>query len=50
LLKRIPGGSDPEEFAVSPDGSKLYVANEDAGQASIVDIASGQIFKSLPGR
>jgi YVTN family beta-propeller protein len=44
----MPVGSDPEEFAISLDGSKLYVANEDVGLASVVDAGSGQIIKTLP--
>ena len=44
----MPVGSDPEEFAISLDGGKLYIANEDVGLASIVDARSGQIIKTLP--
>ena len=43
----LPGGSDPETFALSADGSKLYVSNEDAGLAAIVDIASGQVIDTV---
>ena len=48
LIKVLPAGSDPEQFAITPDGRTLYVANEDAGVASVVDIGSGAIVKSLP--
>jgi YVTN family beta-propeller protein len=48
FLKLMPVGSDPEEFAISLDGGKLYVANEDVGLASVVDARSGQIIKTLP--
>jgi YVTN family beta-propeller protein len=37
----IRSGTDPEQLAVSRDGSKLYIANEDAAQLSVVDVASG---------
>jgi len=47
LIKVLPAGSDPEQFAITPDGRTLYVANEDAGLASVVDIDSGAILKSL---
>ncbi len=40
---KIKVGSDPEEFAVSPDGRKIYVSNEDVKTASIVDIASAKV-------
>ncbi|HMV50558.1 MAG TPA: hypothetical protein PKD31_22655, partial [Blastocatellia bacterium] len=47
FLKLMPVGSDPEEFALSLDGAKFYVANEDTGTASVVKTAGGQIIKSL---
>jgi YVTN family beta-propeller protein len=30
LATRYAGGTDPEQFAVTPDGTRLYAANEDA--------------------
>lgn len=39
----LPGGSDPEQFDISRDGSRLYISNEDAGTASLVDLKSGTI-------
>src|SRR3989442_7093836 len=43
-VKRIiHAGNDPEQLAVSADGTRLYVANEDASQVSVVDVASGAI-------
>jgi YVTN family beta-propeller protein len=39
----LPGGSDPEQFDVSNDGKRLYIANEDAATASIVDVQKGTI-------
>ena len=29
-VRRLPGGIDPENFDISPDGKTIYVANEDA--------------------
>jgi YVTN family beta-propeller protein len=29
FLRKIPAGSDPEQFALSADGTRLYVSNED---------------------
>lgn len=43
FLKKLPAGSDPEEFAVSQDGGKLYISNEDVATASVLDIADGRI-------
>lgn len=42
-LKRIlKGPSDPEQTSVSRDGRRLYVANEDIGKATVLDIQSGE--------
>ena len=43
LVKVIHAGTDPEQLEVSKDGKQLFVANEDAATASIVDVASGRI-------
>ena len=48
VTRVLPGGSDPEQFDIGPDGSRLYVANEDAGTASIVDLATGKISATIP--
>jgi YVTN family beta-propeller protein len=45
LLKKIPAGSDPEEFDVSADGRHLYVSNEDVKTASSLDISTGRVEK-----
>src|SRR4051794_20049198 len=47
VTRVLPGGSDPENFDISQDGSTLFISNEDAGTASIVDIASGQIRSTV---
>lgn len=43
----IHAGNDPEQLAVSGDGTRLYVANEDAGQVSVVDLASGTVTATV---
>jgi YVTN family beta-propeller protein len=48
FLRKIPAGTDPEQFAVSPDGKKLYIANEDAAAISVLDTASGKIEHQIP--
>lgn len=48
LTGKISGGSDPEEFALSLDGKKLYVSNEDVKAASVIDIASGKVEHIIP--
>src|SRR5438034_3254218 len=44
----LPGGSDPEQFVVSRDGTRLYVSNEDASTASVVDLRSGKVVQTIP--
>ncbi len=43
FVKKIAAGSDPEEFAVTKDGTRLYASNEDVATASVVNIADGQV-------
>ena len=47
LLKVIAGGSDPEEFDLSKDGTLLYTSNEDTAEASIVDIAAAKVVETI---
>jgi PQQ-dependent catabolism-associated beta-propeller protein len=46
-VREYPAGTDPECVAVSPDGKRLYLSNEDAGTASIIDTASGRHVATL---
>jgi YVTN family beta-propeller protein len=48
FLRKISGGSDPEQFAVSRDGLRLYTSNEDVGTASVVNISSGRVEHIIP--
>jgi YVTN family beta-propeller protein len=43
----LHAGSDPEQFALSRDGKRLFVANEDAATLSVVDVASGEIVQRV---
>ncbi len=47
LVKTLPGGSDPEQFAVSADSQKLYIANEDTAQLTVVDTATGEVVRTI---
>jgi len=44
LLRKIPAGSDPEQLALSADGKRLYISNEDVGTASVLDVANGMVI------
>jgi YVTN family beta-propeller protein len=46
LLRKVPGGSDPEQFAVGKDGL-LYVSNEDAAGLSFVDPVKGTVLATV---
>ena len=39
----LPAGSDPEQFALTQDGSHAVISNEDRGTASIVDLTTGAL-------
>ncbi len=47
VTERHSAGSDPEQFAISPDGRTLYASNEDAGTTSITDLATGEVLATL---
>src|SRR5678810_1068747 len=42
LIRKISAGSDPEQFALSTDGTRLYISNEDVGTATVLNIATGK--------
>src|SRR5436190_14351134 len=48
VVRMIPVGVDPEEFAIDRAGKTLVVANEDAGTASFVSLANGTIEGVAP--
>jgi len=48
VVRKLFGGSDPEQFAISKDGAVMYVANEDAAGVSVIDLKSGDVRKTLP--
>ncbi|OLC41396.1 MAG: hypothetical protein AUH43_24550, partial [Acidobacteria bacterium 13_1_40CM_65_14] len=43
----IHAGNDPEQLDISADGKRMYVANEDAAQVSIVDLESGTVVATV---
>ena len=48
VLRVLAAGSDPEQFDLSIDETRLFVANEDAGRVSVVEIESGKLIASIP--
>jgi PQQ-dependent catabolism-associated beta-propeller protein len=47
VVAQYDAGTDPEQFAVSTDGRRLFISNEDAGTASIVDTGSGKVVATV---
>jgi YVTN family beta-propeller protein len=47
LLRVIKAGSDPEQTAVSKDGTRLFVANEDTGELTVVAIDDGRVLATF---
>jgi YVTN family beta-propeller protein len=47
MVRKIPGGSDPEQFAVGRDGT-LFISNEDAAGVSFVDPVKGEVLHTIP--
>ena len=48
LTGKLNAGSDPEEFALSQDGRRIYISNEDTKTASVINIASGKLEHIIP--
>ena len=44
MVRTHDSGQDPESFDISPDGTKVYVSNEDAAEMSVLDLGSGKII------
>ena len=45
IVRSLPSGPDPERVAVAPDGKTLWITNEDTAEASVMDLASGQLWR-----
>src|ERR1700744_2428074 len=48
FLRKIPAGSDPEQFCLSVDGKRLFISNEDTGTAPVLDAATGKVITFVP--
>jgi mxaJ protein len=48
LLAHHAVGRDPEDFVLGTRPPRLYVANEDDGTASVVDLPSGRVVATVP--
>jgi YVTN family beta-propeller protein len=48
FLRKIPAGSDPEQFVLNADGSRIYIANEDVGAATVLNATNGKAITFVP--
>jgi YVTN family beta-propeller protein len=48
VMAKLEAGSDPEQFAVNGEGTRLFMANEDVGTASILELPSGKKLTEVP--
>ena len=46
-MRRIPAGTDPEQFGIESDRRRLYALNEDAGTASVVDTKTHEVLTTV---
>jgi YVTN family beta-propeller protein len=48
FIKKLPAGSDPENFAVSPDGKYLCISDEDVATMSATSVETGKVEHIVP--
>ena len=48
VIAKYEAGTDPENFAIDNNLTHLYIANEDAGTASITDVKANRVIASMP--
>lgn len=48
LTRLLKSGSDPEQFDLSRDGKRLFIANEDSGTLTVVNVLTGAVEQSVP--
>ena len=47
VVATITVGNRPLEVAVSPDGSRAYVANQSSGNVSVIDTAADSVVATI---
>ena len=48
LLQKFNAGSDPENFALNADGTRIYISNEDVGAATVLNALTGKAITFVP--
>ena len=47
VVRRLPTGEDPRAIAVSPDGTRAYIANRLADSVTVVDLAQLKVASTI---
>jgi YVTN family beta-propeller protein len=47
LVRKYDSGQDPEAFAISNDGKRVFVSNEETAEMSVLDFESGRIVQRV---
>lgn len=48
IIASIPVGNFPYWLAITPDGSKLYCANQSSNSVSVIDTATNSVISTIP--
>ena len=48
LMRLLKAGSDPEQFDLSKDGRRLFIANEDSSTLSVLNVGTGALEATVP--
>lgn len=48
VIKTITVGNNPRYIAITPDGTKAYVANENSNSVSVINIATNDVITTIP--
>ena len=48
IIAKYDAGTDPENFVIDDHATRLYIANEDAGTASITDVKTNRVIATMP--
>jgi YVTN family beta-propeller protein len=48
VIGSIPVGGSPNGVAITPDGSKVYIANATSNTVSVIDTATNTVVSTIP--
>ena len=47
VIRSMPSGEDPEQFALHPNNRYLYIANEEDAMATVLDVTSDEVLAEI---